>query len=297
MPGIPKVLRVQKPDYAPLGTSPVARALRRRRRKLGLSRAAAAGRMDTNEETLRKWEAGHTPSVSRIPKVITFLGEEPWPAPTTFAERLRLARWRRGLTIEEAATALGVVPSTVWWWEQGRKPHRRDDRRRIEDFAGAEPTQQRAALTACSEELSTRYSLADALRHRRRELSLTQQAAAASIEVNTWTYLGWEQGRRIPPDRYFPALIRFLDHEPWPEPRTQWERLRAERLRRGLTRDQLAAVLMVDPASITAWENGDGPRHQLAKDKVTAFLEGRARPIRAKRVKQGARGTPMGQCL
>jgi DNA-binding transcriptional regulator YiaG len=80
--------------------------------------------MDTSEDTLRKWEEGRTPIVAAYPKIIEFLGCDPWPEPTTLAEQIRAARYRRWLRIEDAAKLLRVDPSTLWWWEAGRKPHR-----------------------------------------------------------------------------------------------------------------------------------------------------------------------------
>jgi len=88
----------------------------------------------------------------------------------------------------------------------------------------------------------------------------------------------WEPNRHVPDDRFYPGIIRFLGREPWPEPLTVADRLRAERLRQGLTCAQAAAVLQAHDASIAAWERGDGPHHQIAKAKVEAFLTGATRP-------------------
>ena len=112
---------------------------------------------------------------------------------------------------------------------------------------------------------------------------------AERLQVNTWTVLGWESGKRIPMDRFYPGLIRFLEHEPWPPPRTIGERLRAERLRRGLSKEQAAAIIQVDPGSIAVWESGRKPRYRLSLAKVTAFVEGGVRPWRAGRSPTGAR--------
>jgi hypothetical protein len=52
--------------------------------------------MDTPEETLRKWEAGVSPTVERFPAIIAFLGFEPWGEATTLPDQLRAERRRRG---------------------------------------------------------------------------------------------------------------------------------------------------------------------------------------------------------
>jgi DNA-binding XRE family transcriptional regulator len=98
--------------------------------------------------------------------------------------------------------------------------------------------------------------------------------------VNPWTLLSWEHDRKTPNDRYYPALIKFLGYEPWSVPATTGERLRAERLRRGLSKHQVAAVMQVSGDSISDWENGREPRHNLSKAKIEAFLTGGARPRR-----------------
>jgi len=120
--------------------------------------------------------------------------------------------------------------------------------------------------------------IGELIRGRRRELGLSQEQAANLIGVNTWTVLLWEQGRYAPTPRYFPNIIRLLGYDPWPQPRTIGERLRAERLRRGLTYRQLAAVLNVDPGSVPKWESGRSPRHGLSIAKIGAFLNGEPQP-------------------
>jgi DNA-binding transcriptional regulator YiaG len=109
------------------------------------------------------------------------------------------------------------------------------------------------------------------------------------LGANQFTLMNWELNRHVPDDRFYPSLICFLGCDPWPSPRTIGERLRAERLRRGLTCAQAAAVLQVDEGSIAAWERGDGPHHELAKAKVEAFVTGSVRPWRVWRARKARR--------
>jgi transcriptional regulator with XRE-family HTH domain len=109
----------------------LAACLRKRRAELGFSRATAAVKTATSEDVFRKWECGREPLVASYPKIIEFLGRHPWPEPRGLPQQLRCARRARGLTIPEAAAELGVDPSTVWWWETSRKPHRIEDRVKI----------------------------------------------------------------------------------------------------------------------------------------------------------------------
>ncbi|HTK33769.1 MAG TPA: helix-turn-helix transcriptional regulator [Caulobacteraceae bacterium] len=234
--------------------------------------------MATSEDTLRKWENGRKPHVASYPAIIEFIGRRPWSEPRGLAHRLRCERMAKGLTIEDAAIQLGIDASTAWWWEAGRKPHRIEDRRKIEAFLGLPALAPEIASPVQSVE-----SVAHLIRQRRTALGLSQTAAAQMIGANVWTLLSWEAEKRRPTDRFYPAIIRFLGREPWPEPRTLGERLRAERLRRGLSQEQVAAIIQVDAGSISAWEAGHGPHHQLAKAQVQAFISGAVRPRRQAR--------------
>lgn len=258
----------------------LAVCLRKRRAELGFSRATAAVKTATSEDVFRKWECGREPLVASYPKIIEFLGRHPWPEPRGLAQQLRRARMARGLPIHEAAAELGVDQSTMWWWETGRKPHRIEDRAKIPRFiAEAIPSVSPPApeATASPAEVPPVGVL---LREQRQALHLTQEEVASQIGADTWTLLSWENGKRTPTDRFYPAIIRFLGRDPWPEPQCLGTRLRAERLRKGLSREQAAAVIQVDPGSISAWEAGRGPLHRHSRAQVEAFLAGTVRPIR-----------------
>ena len=282
-------LRVSKPDPDGTSRSHLAKLLRQRRRKLQISRAIAAMRMGTSERSLTNWEGGRAPHVSSYPRIIQFLGTDPWPEPKTLPQKLQAERYRRGLNVAQAAAELGVDPSTVWWWEAGRRPHLLNHRRRIAAFlatesADTEDTQVPAPESGDEAKVQT---LGELLRQRRRNFRLTLESAGRSLGVNPWTLMNWEHDRRVPTDRYYPALIEFLGCEPWPTPATLAERLRASRLRRGLSQEQAAVVMQVSPNSISDWEAGRIPRHQLSVAKIEAFLEGTARPRR--RARKGGR--------
>jgi transcriptional regulator with XRE-family HTH domain len=255
-----------------------------RRRKLGLSREIAARKMATSEQAVSRWERGGSPPASSYPGIIAFLGREPWREPTSRREQLIAARRRQGLTAEEAAARLGVDPSTYWRWESGRRPHRLSDRAGCDEFM-ATPGNCSIPPPDDHPTQSSAFDPGAALRERRMELGLSQKVAGATIGASAWTVMNWELGRTMPGDRFYPSLIRFLGREPWPDPVTIAERLRVERLRRGLTCAQAAVVLQVDEASIAAWERGEGPHHGAAKAKVDAFLTGGVRPWKRRKPK------------
>lgn len=256
-------------------------ALRRRLENLGVARANNACGSVITLRSLRRWESGQVPFPRHIPAVIEYLGHDPWPEPVDLAQRLRQARLRQGLTMAQAAARLSVNEGTVRWWEAGRRPRRRDLKLRLQGFING---LSNADGPPISDDLAREHvaasGLGAAIRRRRLELSLTQEGLAAQLQVNTWTVLGWEDGRHKPMDRFYPALIDFLGAEPWPSPQTIGDRLRAERLRRGLSQEQAAKVIQVNPGSISAWEGGRQPRHSLSMAKIEAFLNGSVRPWR-----------------
>jgi transcriptional regulator with XRE-family HTH domain len=98
--------------------------------QLGLNQAQAAARLHINAWTVLNWEtATFSPSIRSIPAILSFLGYDPFPEPTTVGERLLQARRRRGWSIQEAAKNLAVDQSTWGSWERGEvilfKTHRK----------------------------------------------------------------------------------------------------------------------------------------------------------------------------
>jgi transcriptional regulator with XRE-family HTH domain len=242
-------------------------------------------RMSVNERTVSAWEQGREPLVTHYPAIIRFLGCEPWADPMTFSEKFLAARRRRGQTIEAAAADLCVDASTVWWWSAGRRPHRVVDRERLDAFIGNPVAAPLQAASHAQDGDDVRL-LGRLLRDRRIALGLTRKQAATELHVNQFTLMNWELDRHTPCDRYYPTLILYLGREPWPDPNTFGARIRAQRLRQGLTSSQLAQLLRVDASSLASWERGIGPRHRSSREKVTAFVEGRPLARRGRNAKR-----------
>jgi len=117
----------------------------------------------------------------------------------------------------------------------------------------------------------TGHTLAARLRRRRAALGLTQPQAAARLGVIETTVWNWENSVTAPPEVCFPAIIAFLGYEPWPNAATLAERLRAERLRRGLSQKAAALSVGVDPAGWRGWERG-ARLNASTRVKVDEFL-------------------------
>ena len=98
--------------------------------------------------------------------------------------------------------------------------------------------------------------LASRLRRRRRELGLKQSEAAARLRISVWRLLSWERGHKTPIARHFPQLLDYLSFEPWESPPSDASRIRAARLRLGITQRQAATLVGVDEGTMRRSENG-----------------------------------------
>ena len=101
--------------------------LRKRRLDLGLLQKPVAVEIRVDETTICNWEGNKSsPFILYIPKIILFLGYNPFPAGGTMPEKLTTSRRVLGLSQKELAKSLCVDPTTVGGWEAGRhKPIRR----------------------------------------------------------------------------------------------------------------------------------------------------------------------------
>jgi transcriptional regulator with XRE-family HTH domain len=95
---------------------------------LGLRQSDIARTLGVWTSTLNSWENNrHSPHVRHVPRIVTFLGYDPFPVPPeAFSARLKAARIAAGLTRRQLAAWLGVHPGTVAEWERGEKCPGRD---------------------------------------------------------------------------------------------------------------------------------------------------------------------------
>ena len=103
-------------------------------------------------------------------------------------------------------------------------------------------------------------TLGDHIRKRRLQLALTQKQAGDRLGVTSFTVLNWEKCKTEPPVRSYPATLRFLAYDPFPEARSLPERLVAVRRSLGWPVKTAAGHLSVDEATWSSWERGQtGP--------------------------------------
>lgn len=117
-----------------------------------------------------------------------------------------------------------------------------------------------------------RETLGARLRWRRLELGLRQSDAAPRLGIGESTLVNWEREQKEPSPRCYPAIIRFLANEPWPEPITLGERLRAERLRRGMSIKAAARHLQIDEGTFANLECGRRSPSSKMRGTLAVFL-------------------------
>jgi transcriptional regulator with XRE-family HTH domain len=96
--------------------------LLRRRLALKLLQRQVAKQLEVNVASIVNWENNLSkPKVSHMPAIIRFLGYNPLPPSTVWADRLVQARTALGLTQKEAAARIGVDQCTLARWERGER--------------------------------------------------------------------------------------------------------------------------------------------------------------------------------
>ena len=66
------------------------------------------------------WENNRGPAINMIPKIIQFLGYDPFNTKfNTFGEKIKWYRCLHGLSQKKFSKALGVDPTTLARWERG----------------------------------------------------------------------------------------------------------------------------------------------------------------------------------
>jgi transcriptional regulator with XRE-family HTH domain len=69
-----------------------------------------------------------------------------------------------------------------------------------------------------------------------------------------------------------PAIIRFLGYNPLPEAKSWGERLVRHRTSLGMTREEAARRIEVDPSTLAKWERGEREPAGSSLGRVERFL-------------------------
>lgn len=110
--------------------------LKKRRFELKLQQKDVANLIRVSKATVYNWEKNRsTPSLYYIPRVIEFLGYDPYDASSkTLGERIVRARRTLGMTQKELARKLGIDPSTLGHWERGKRKATKGLEKRLDAF-------------------------------------------------------------------------------------------------------------------------------------------------------------------
>jgi site-specific DNA recombinase len=120
---LPQTYNVQQRAVRiPIEAKTVGDHIRRKRLSMKLHQRQVAERIGVDECNIFNWESNtRQPQVRFMPAIVRFLGYDPLPPPTTWAERLVRHRTTHGLTQDEAARQIGVDSSTLARWERGER--------------------------------------------------------------------------------------------------------------------------------------------------------------------------------
>jgi transcriptional regulator with XRE-family HTH domain len=133
------------------------------------------------------------------------------------------------------------------------------------------------------EQLNT---LGDHLLRRRLVLKLLQRQAAEQIGVHKASIANWENDRTEPGVEYMPAIIRFLGYNPLPPKEDLGSRLVQCRTILGLTQEESARRMGVDPSTLARWERGErepGGEYAARAKGFLATVEAACAPTPARR--------------
>ena len=117
-------------------------------------------------------------------------------------------------------------------------------------------------------------SLASKIRKRRVELGVFGREAASMMGIDHHTFVKWENGQALPEAQFYPALINYLNEEPWKAPEVLSERLRAQRLRQGLSMKRAARKIGVDEGTWMRWERDGRVPMKRHVEMIDRFLGG-----------------------
>ena len=116
-------VRIERPSISPKidPNSHVGLHLKKRRLELGLSQPEVGRIIGTVADAITTWELGrHPPKIMYAPKIIKFLGYNPYPKheTETFGGKVKLCRLLLGFSHRKMAKVLNAHLGTIAHWER-----------------------------------------------------------------------------------------------------------------------------------------------------------------------------------
>jgi transcriptional regulator with XRE-family HTH domain len=110
---------LRKPAY-PNEPKTLGEHFLRRRLQAGKLQREVAHELTITTSTYLLWESDRsTPEDRYYPRIFSFLGYDPFPAPTNLPEKIRRKRLELGLPVKDAARLINVDEGTLARWERG----------------------------------------------------------------------------------------------------------------------------------------------------------------------------------
>jgi transcriptional regulator with XRE-family HTH domain len=117
-------------------------------------------------------------------------------------------------------------------------------------------------------------TLGDHLRKQRLDLKLHQREVAQILGADTDSVTNWEKNRTAPTLPFLPKIIEFLGYVPLSIiPRNYGEKIALYRKLAGLSQEELARRLRVDPGTLGKWENGKSQPSPKLFQKLEDFFK------------------------
>jgi transcriptional regulator with XRE-family HTH domain len=117
-------------------------------------------------------------------------------------------------------------------------------------------------------------TLGDHIKKRRLELGLFQSDVAEIIGVTEPTVTNWEKNRTQPALRALPKIVEFFGNDPIPcDKKNLSETLLKYRKCRGLTQQELANQIGIDPTTLSRMERNRGRSFESIVRKARWILE------------------------
>ena len=127
-PGYPKSLKT------------IGDHIRKRRLDLKLTQKEVAERIGVDKTTIQFWEKNRVkPSLAQIPKIIEFLGRDPFEAKAeSLGDKIKTYRRIHGFSQKKLAHLVGIDPSTVGAWEKGKNRPVKENLKKLLLILGAD---------------------------------------------------------------------------------------------------------------------------------------------------------------
>ena len=228
--------------------------LKRRRREWDMTQMELAKRLGVFRATLSRWENGRVPHITMMPRIAeAWLGEEIPSHKVRIEEisggRIRNERLRQSMTQQELANHLGVHVTAVNHWEKGVRTPMPSNLRMLQEWLDEDVPSYMIRIE----------EIGDRIRNERLRRGMTQQELADHFAVGVDTVHCWEDGLKTPQPHYLRRLREWFG-ESVPGHTVGIEgvgdRLRNERLRRGMTQQELAEYFGIYHYNLSKWEQG-----------------------------------------